>query len=141
MQVQKFEPSARTLRNFKDFCKRLESALDDPPTDNRSNKMPGEEKSNNESHQNNNNNNILYKHNPTHSTKQCHTFKKESGKAQKGRENGSPKNTKRGYNPSKEEIHTLAAFHKKAMVNEYKNINKELANFEKKSMSGDKAGK
>ena len=30
MQVQHFEPTARTLQNFQDFCKRLESALDEP---------------------------------------------------------------------------------------------------------------
>ena len=45
------------------------------------------------------------------------------------------------YNPSKEEIHALAAFAKEAMAKEYKNFNKELANFENISMSGDEKDK
>ena len=43
MQVQNFEPTVRTLRDFQDFCKRLESAFDNPVTDNKSNKTSGEE--------------------------------------------------------------------------------------------------
>ena len=45
-------------------------------------------------------------------------------------------NTKHGYNPSKEEIHALAAFAKEAMAKENKKVNEELANFENMSMSG-----
>ena len=84
MQVHNFKPTARTLRNFQDFCERLESALDDPPADNKSNKM-SREKGNKKGCQNNNNNNnnkdknhfcMLHGHNPMHSTKQCPTLKK-----------------------------------------------------------------
>ena len=46
-----------------------------------------------------------------------------------------------GYNPSKEEVHALAEFSKEAMTKEYKNVNKEMKNFENMSMSGNKAGK
>ena len=74
-----------------------------------------------------------------HSIKQCCTLKKEAGKHKKGRENGNHKNTKRRYNPSKEEIHALAAFSKEAMVKEYENGNKELANFEIMPMPGNEA--
>ena len=45
------------------------------------------------------------------------------------------------YNPTKEEIHALAAFAKDTMAKEYKNVNKELANFENMSMSGNKQDK
>ena len=31
IQVQNFEPTARTLRDFQDFCECLEATLDDPP--------------------------------------------------------------------------------------------------------------
>ena len=145
MQVQIFEPTARTLRDFQDFCKRLESALDDPPVDNKSNKTSGQEKGNKERHQNNHSNKdkkhfcMLHGHNPTHSTEQCRTLKKEAKKHKKGRENGDWKNTKHTYNPSKDEIHMLAAFTKEAMAKEYKNVNKELENFKNMSMSSKKA--
>ena len=84
---------------------------------------------------------MLHGHNPTHSTKQCHTLKREAENHKKTRENGDRKNTKRTYTPTKEEIHPLAAFAKDTMAKEYKNVNKELANFENMSMSGDKADK
>ena len=82
LQVQNFEPTAGTLHDFQDFCKRLESALDDPPVDNKSNKTSRQEKGNKKFRQNNNNNKdknnfcMLHGHNPTHSTKQCRTLKK-----------------------------------------------------------------
>ena len=50
MKVQTFEPTAGTLRDFQDFCKHLESALDDPPADNKSNKTSGQEKGNKKPH-------------------------------------------------------------------------------------------
>ena len=46
---------AGTLGNFQDFCERLESALDKPVMDNKSNKMSGQEKGNKKRRQNNNN--------------------------------------------------------------------------------------
>ena len=72
MQVQNFEPTVGTLHNFQN-CEYLESALDDPPADNRSNKTPGQEKGNKKRRQNNNNNKdkknfcMLHGHKPTHS--------------------------------------------------------------------------
>ena len=60
---------------------------------------------------------MLHGHNSTHSTKQCRTLKKVK-KHKKDCENGDHKNTKRGYNPSKEDIHALAAFAKDAMAKE-----------------------
>ena len=84
---------------------------------------------------------MLHGHNPTHSTEQCHTLKKEAEKHKKSRKNGDRKNTKRAYNPNKEEIHALAAFSKEAMAKECKNFNDELNNFENMSMSGDEKDK
>ena len=55
MQVQNFEPTARTLRDFQDFCERLESALDKPVMDNKSNKTSGQENGNKKCCCNNNN--------------------------------------------------------------------------------------
>ena len=46
-----------------------------------------------------------------------------------------------GYHPTKEEIHALAAFTKDAMKKESFDINKELANFENMSVSGNKKDK
>ena len=119
MQAQIFEPTAGTLCNFQDFYKHLKAALDVPPMDNRSNKTSRQEKINKKLHRNNNNNKdkkyfcMLHGHNPAHTTKQCRTLKKEAEKHKKGRKNGNCKNIKRNYNPSKEEIHTLAEFFKK----------------------------
>ena len=57
IQVQNFHTTAGTLCNFQDFCKRLKSALDDPPpVDNKSNKTPGKEKGNKKCLHNNSNN-------------------------------------------------------------------------------------
>ena len=81
---------------------------------------------------------MLHDHNPTHSTKQCRTLKREAEKHKTTRENGDRENTKRAYTPTKEEIHELVAFAKDAMAKEYKNVNTELANFENMSMSGNK---
>ena len=84
MQVQNVKPTAGTLHDFQDFCERLESTLDDPPADNKSNKMSGQEKGNKKLCHNKNNDKdknqfcMLHGHNPTHSTKQCRTLKKES---------------------------------------------------------------
>ena len=44
IQVQNFEPTSKTLRKLQDFCKRLESAFDDPPANNKSNKTSRQEK-------------------------------------------------------------------------------------------------
>ena len=67
---------------------------------------------------------MLYGKNPTHTTKQCHTLKKEVEKHKKGCKNGDHKNTKRGYNPSKEEIHLLAAFDKEQLKAQLKMVTK-----------------
>ena len=89
MQVQNFEPTAGTLHNFQDFCEWLEAALDDPPADNRSTKTSIQEKGTKKSHWSNNNDKdknyfyMLRGHNPTHSTKQCRTLKKEAKKHKK----------------------------------------------------------
>ena len=96
MQVQHFEPMTGTLCNFQDFCKHLESALDAPPADNRSNKTPRQEK-NKKRCQNNSNNEdkkhycMLHGHNLMHSTKQCCTLKKGSNKMEKRSQNGGRK--------------------------------------------------
>ena len=79
---------------------------------------------------------MLHGKNPTHSTKQCCTLKKEAEKHKKTCKNGERKNSKRVYNPTKEEIHTLAAFAKDAMKKEYNDVNEEFANFKNMSMSG-----
>ena len=91
IQVQNFEPTAGTLHDFQDFCKRLEATLNDPPADNKSNKMSGQEKGTKKHYCNNNN------------------------KHKKGCKNGSRKNTKHRYNPRKEQIHALAAFTKEQL--------------------------
>ena len=51
------------------------------------------------------------------------------------------KNSKCAYNPTKDKIHALAVFAKDAMKNEYNNVNKELANFENMSVSGNEKDK
>ena len=117
MQVQNVEPTAWTLRDFQDLCERQESASDDPPLDNKSNKTSGQEKSNKKRCWDNNNN-------KDKKYKQCRTLKKEAEKHKKGHKNGNCKNTKRRYNPSKEEINTLAAFSKEAIAKDYENVNK-----------------
>ena len=81
---------------------------------------------------------MLHRHNPTHSTKQCRTLKKEAETRKKGQKNGNRKNKKRKYNPSKEEIHILAQCFKEHLTRECKDVNKELKNFKNMSMSGDK---
>ena len=53
MQVKDFEPTAGTLRYFQDVCKRLESALNNPVTDDKSNKMSRQEKGNKKRRRNN----------------------------------------------------------------------------------------
>ena len=88
MQVQNFEPTAGTLRDFQYFCERLESALDNQVTDDKSNKTSGQGKGSKKCHQNNSNKDkkhfyMLHGHNPTHSTKQCRTLKKEAEKHKK----------------------------------------------------------
>ena len=88
MQVQNFEPTARTLHDFQDFWECLESALDDPPADNRFNKMSGQEKSNKTRCHNNNTNKdknyfcMLHGHNYTQHQAVSH-LKKGSKKTQK----------------------------------------------------------
>ena len=67
---------------------------------------------------------MLHGHNPTYSTKQCRTLKRETEKHKKTRKNDDRKNAKRAYTPTKEEIHVLAAFAKDSMAKEYKNITK-----------------
>ena len=69
---------------------------------------------------------MLHVPNHTHITKQCRALKKEAEKHKKVAKNGDRKNTKCGYNPSKEEIHALAMFAKEQMTKEYKNVNEEL---------------
>ena len=84
---------------------------------------------------------MLHGKNPTHTTKQCRTLKKEAEKHKKGRENCNRKNKKHKYNPSKEEIHVLNAFAKEQLKAQCKNVDKELQKFENLSMSSNKAGK
>ena len=80
----------------------------------------------------------INKKNTTHSIKLCKTLKKEAEKHKKSCKNGKPKNSKRAYHPSREEIHALAAFSKDTMKKEYNNLDGELKNFENMSLSGDK---
>ena len=54
MQVQNFEPTTGTLRDFQNFCERLESALDDPVMDDKSNETSRQEKGNKKRRCNNN---------------------------------------------------------------------------------------
>ena len=79
---------------------------------------------------------MLHGHNPTHSTKQCRTLKKEAEKHKKTHKNGNCKNTKCAYTWTNEESHGLAEFAKEAMAKE--NVNKELGNFKNMFMSSDK---
>ena len=120
--------------------------MDNPVTNNKSNKTSGQEKGNNKRCHNNNVKDkkyfcMLHGHNPTHITKQCITLKKEAEKHKKTCQNGKQKNSKCAYNPTKDKIHALAVFAKDAMKNEYNNVNKELANFENMSVSGNEKDK
>ena len=63
-------------------------------------------------------------------------LKKEAEKHKKSCENGEQKNSKCAYHPTKEKIHAIVAFAKDAMKNESFHVDKELANFEKISVSG-----
>ena len=54
MQLRNFEPAAGTLRDFQDFCERLESPLDEPVMDDMSKKSSGQEKGNKKLRRNNN---------------------------------------------------------------------------------------
>ena len=90
MQFQNFELTVRTLRNFQYFCKCLESTLEDLPADKKSRKTPGQKKVHKKRRCNKNNNKesqkhycVLHGHNPTYSTKQYHTLKKEVEKVKK----------------------------------------------------------
>ena len=65
-------------------------------------------------------------------------LKQGSKEAKKIRENGKNKTSKRGYHPTKEEIHTLAAFAKNTLKRENSEVNKELTNFKSMSVSGNK---
>ena len=86
MQVQKFEPTAGTLRKFQDFCKRLESALDEYSVvqDETSKKPSGHKKGKKKRRQNTNDEDLkfcmLHGKNPTHTTEQCRTLKREVDK-------------------------------------------------------------
>ena len=141
MQVQNFEPTAGTLREFQDFCERLEIALDDNGADPKPKQTAEKEKGNKKRRRNNRNDEdskhycMLHGHNPTHTTEQCRTLKKEAEKHKKGSENGEKGRKKRNYNPSKEEIHALAAYAKQAMKKEYDNVTEELKTFENMSVS------
>ena len=64
-------------------------------------------------------------------------LKMEAEKHKKSCENGEKKTSKRGYHPTKEEIHVLAAFAKDALKRENRKVDKELANFGGMSVSGD----
>ena len=72
---------------------------------------------------------MLHEQNPTHTTKQCRTLKKEAENPKKSRKNSNCKNTKRVYNPRKEEIHVLAEFSKEQVKAQCKDVDKELKNF------------
>ena len=66
-------------------------------------------------------------------------LKREVEKKKKSHENnGEKKTSKRGYHPTKEEIHALAAFSKDALKREKIKVDEELANFENMSVSGGK---
>ena len=62
--------------------------------------MSGQEKGNKKRHHNKNNKKgkkhacMVHRYNPAHSTKQCHTLKKEAKNAKKGRKNDNRKNKK-----------------------------------------------
>ena len=81
---------------------------------------------------------MMHGKNPTHTTEQCRTLKREVDKQKKSRDkNGEKKSSKRGYNPSQEEIHALAAFARDALKRENSEVDEEIANFETMSVSGD----
>ena len=95
MQIQNFVPTAGTLLNFQDFCERLEAALEETPADPQPKQVSEKGKGNKKRRRNQNDDNknkhfcMLHGHNPTHSTEQCRTLKKEDDKFKKGRENGN----------------------------------------------------
>ena len=62
MQVQNFKPTVRTLQDFQDFYKRLESTLEESPTNNKSNKPSRQDKGNRKRCSNNTNNKGSQKH-------------------------------------------------------------------------------
>ena len=84
---------------------------------------------------------MLHGQNPTHTTKQCRTLRKEAVKHRKSCKNGDRKNKERRCNPSKDEIHALAAFSKEKLKAQCKNVDKELKNFQNMSISGDEVDK
>ena len=97
--------------------------MDDPLADDKSNKTSGE-KGNKKRCQSNNNNKdkknfcMLQGNNSTQRMEKCRTLKKEAERHTKSCKKGDPKNTKRAYNPSKEEIHGLTAFAKESIAKE-----------------------
>ena len=149
MQVQNFEPTAGTLREFQDFCERLESALDEYPNgekDETSKKPSGQEKGKKKRRRNTNDEDLkfcmMHGKNPTHTTEQCRTLKREVDKQKKSRENnGEKKSSKRGYHPTQEEIHVLATFARVALKRENSEVDEELANFKNMPVSGDEKDK
>ena len=147
MQVQNFELTAGTLRDFQDFCERLESALDKPVTDNKSNKMSWQEKDNKKRRWNNNNDKVkkqfcmLHGHNPTHSTKQCHTLKKEAEKHKKSCKNDHRKIPSVSITPEKRRFACLQHSPRSKRQTNTNNVNKELRNFENMSVSGEEQDK
>ena len=94
MHVQNFEPTARTLYGFQNFYKCLESTLEDLPVDNISlTTSPDKMKvlrntivtttTTTTKEFRNTRYCMLHGHNPTHSTKQCSTLKREMEKVKK----------------------------------------------------------
>ena len=143
MQVQNFVPTAGTLREFQDFCERLEAALEETPADPQPKQVSEKGKGNKKRRCNQNDEGkgkhfcMLHGQNSTHSTEQCRTLKKEADKFKKGRENGDKSKNRCEYVPSKEEIHALAAFAKEQMAKEVSKVDEELKNFENMSVSDD----
>ena len=89
MQVQNFEPQAGTLREFQDFCERLEAALDEPSADPKPKQTSDKEKGSKKRRRKSNDEEkgkhycMLHGQNPTHTTEQCRTLKKEAEKHKK----------------------------------------------------------
>ena len=60
MQIQNFVPTAGTIRDFQDFCERLEDALNESHGDPKPNKTSNKEKGNKKHRHNNNNNEEIF---------------------------------------------------------------------------------
>ena len=79
-KIKNFEPSAGTIREFQDFCERLESALEEPVADPKPKQVSDKEKGKKKRRQENDNDEtkkhfcMLHGQNPTHTTEQCNVL-------------------------------------------------------------------